>query len=238
MLLDRSPLSALGTPAEAAPWWGVPVIAGAFLILGGAIGFWSNWRLEARKQTRAEALRWDADIRQYAAELLGAIREGLRERIRRDAFTAGHAWALRNQLKEKSPDEINLLVDDGEDLESYIKRDTHFRRHDAPFFKESEQRSAASWDHIESLTASLSLIAPAAIRTSADGLVASLDVALRTDDDYDVPTDAHVAVSEAREGLIAAVRQHLGLYGHPPTLRAINPATLGPSHESKGNRSA
>jgi len=219
MILNGASLGTLvdvARDADIAPWWGVPVIAGAFLILGAVLGFWSNWLLEARKQSRTEALRWDADIRQYSAELLGAVRETFNERRKRDAFTAGHAWSLRRELEKKPVAEVNMLLREGEDVEAYIKRDTHFRRYDAPFFKESEQRSAASWERIESLTASLSLVAPETVRASAEDLVASLNDALQTDDDDDVPRSARAALAKAREGLVVAVREHLGFSGRGP----------------------
>lgn len=45
-----------------APWWGVPVVAGAFLLLGAILGFLFNWFLEGRKQKRELRARWDANL--------------------------------------------------------------------------------------------------------------------------------------------------------------------------------
>lgn len=57
---------------DSAPWWGVPLIAGGFLLLGGVLGFLLN-RVQDRARTRREdALRWHDDVRRHAAEMIDA----------------------------------------------------------------------------------------------------------------------------------------------------------------------
>ena len=43
--------------ATEAPWWGVPVIAGIFLLLGGLAGYYFNLKSDARRFARDDALR-------------------------------------------------------------------------------------------------------------------------------------------------------------------------------------
>lgn len=65
-----------------APWWGTPVISGAFLLSGALIGLGSNWLLERYRAKRESPRRWDDNIREYAAEFLGYIDayiDGLRD---------------------------------------------------------------------------------------------------------------------------------------------------------------
>lgn len=66
----------------APPWWGTPVISGAFLLSGALIGLGSNWLLDRYRSKRDSPRRWDDNIREYAAEFLGYIDayiDGLRD---------------------------------------------------------------------------------------------------------------------------------------------------------------
>ncbi|NUT72348.1 hypothetical protein [Pseudarthrobacter sp. C4D7] len=53
-----------------APWWGVPVIAGIFLMIGASMSFGSAWTVDRIKGNRELARRFDADIKAYGAEFL------------------------------------------------------------------------------------------------------------------------------------------------------------------------
>jgi hypothetical protein len=48
--------------ADAAPWWGVPLIAGAFLIVGALMGFVNSLRSDRARFKREDARRWDAEL--------------------------------------------------------------------------------------------------------------------------------------------------------------------------------
>ncbi|MEV8215000.1 hypothetical protein [Leifsonia sp. NPDC077715] len=58
-----------------APWWGVPVIAGGFLLLGAVLGFVFNRLNEDRKAKQAAAIRWDSELREIGAEVLTTVNE-------------------------------------------------------------------------------------------------------------------------------------------------------------------
>ena len=60
--------------AEAAPWWGVPVIAGAFLVIGALLGFLFNWIADARKAKREHTQRWHDEVRKLSVEAVAAAR--------------------------------------------------------------------------------------------------------------------------------------------------------------------
>jgi hypothetical protein len=58
---------------DPAPWWGVPVVAGAFLILGGLLTFVANWRIKGRELRQAEISRWDKDILDTSTKFLEGL---------------------------------------------------------------------------------------------------------------------------------------------------------------------
>lgn len=106
------------TAATSAPWWGVPVIAGGFLLLGGALGGWisfaSTRAADHRKSKREDAVRWYDDIRQLSAEAIATARaikhqagvqlviigtEGGRVPSRDDSFEESRAAVIDSMTK-------------------------------------------------------------------------------------------------------------------------------------------
>jgi hypothetical protein len=61
-----------------APWWGVPVIAGVFLLTGTLIGFVSNHMLMRKQLRREDHRRWDNEILNTALLMQGIVRDLLR----------------------------------------------------------------------------------------------------------------------------------------------------------------
>lgn len=59
----------LQSPADAAPWWGVPLIAGAFLLTGALIAFISTSVSDRRKLAREDRRQWDREIRDSYVEI-------------------------------------------------------------------------------------------------------------------------------------------------------------------------
>lgn len=45
-----------------APWWGIPVIAGSFLIVGALIGLLNGLRSDRARFKREDARRWDTEL--------------------------------------------------------------------------------------------------------------------------------------------------------------------------------
>ncbi len=61
---------ALTAPASgSAPWWGVPVIAGGFLLAGAVLAFVAIALSDRRKLTREDRRRWDREIRDTYLEI-------------------------------------------------------------------------------------------------------------------------------------------------------------------------
>jgi hypothetical protein len=61
--------------ADASPWWGVPVIAGIFTILGASLSQIVTWLLDRARARRDARTRWHSDrLDAYAATLLALDR--------------------------------------------------------------------------------------------------------------------------------------------------------------------
>jgi hypothetical protein len=56
--------------SEGAPWWGVPVVAGVFLVVGATLGFFFNWLLEGRRARREDQHKWDERLVDHATKAL------------------------------------------------------------------------------------------------------------------------------------------------------------------------
>ncbi|AKV87172.1 hypothetical protein AKG07_13700 [Microbacterium sp. CGR1] len=63
------------TAVSAAPWWGVPVIAGGFLILGAVLGFLLNRLQDNRRAKREHEQRWYDHIRDLSGRAVATTRE-------------------------------------------------------------------------------------------------------------------------------------------------------------------
>lgn len=71
-----SPTSPAPAPTTAsAPWWGVPVIAGIFLLSGALIAFLSTAASDRRKLAREDRRQWDKEIRDAYVEISKLVNE-------------------------------------------------------------------------------------------------------------------------------------------------------------------
>ncbi|KRD51945.1 hypothetical protein ASE34_08495 [Microbacterium sp. Root280D1] len=187
----------------------MPVIAGGFLILGGLFGFVSNWLLENRKQTRAEAIRWDGDIREYVAEIIDLCRQITLVVLSELAFAAGAEYSIRTVVEALPPDEQKKLLN-GEDLDTYARREATDISDESPEQTQWREKRFDLYQQVDKLVASLDLVAPDAIREAARRL-RQITADLRTQDTASPPKRKDTAhIDEAVEELITAVRRHLG----------------------------
>jgi hypothetical protein len=57
-----------------APWWGIPVLAGIFGLLGVGIAQFVNLKIDAHRRLREDARRWDREAREYYTPFTEASR--------------------------------------------------------------------------------------------------------------------------------------------------------------------
>lgn len=59
--------------ASTAPWWGVPLIAGGFLVVGAVLAFLATYITKNRELRRLDQARWDNDILEGTIRITDAI---------------------------------------------------------------------------------------------------------------------------------------------------------------------
>ncbi|MBT1541471.1 hypothetical protein KK103_06830 [Curtobacterium flaccumfaciens pv. flaccumfaciens] len=132
-----------GQAASGPPWWGVPVIAGIFLLAGACLGFVFNRSIERTRSAREDRTRWHDTVRELAGEIValgddlawhGRVLDSLRDP--NGTIPDDKVIAERDELKQFLPalktmlskaNQLNLLVDEaiGEPmfLFFYVSRD-------------------------------------------------------------------------------------------------------------------
>ncbi len=192
-----------------APWWGVPVVAGSFLIIGALLGFLFNWVLEGRKASRAEAIRWDADLRKYAAELIECVYELRKEGMYRRAFYAGFISSVNHELDRMSAEDYAKAIPEGTSRADYIKSESRGIDWKDQTLKATAERVEALWDRIRSIQAHLRLIAPPAVQDALEPLLEFTWNAASTQSILDNPLTQPDGYAEAMDKLVDAIREHL-----------------------------
>lgn len=184
----------------------MPVVAGSFLIVGALLGFLFNWLLEGRKASRAAAIRWDDDLRKFAAELITNIGQLRKLEAERFAFLVGMEFGYNHVLDQLSSEGV-LEHTGGDTREVYISKMMTEVRRDSNWITERTSRAFAIWNQIEGLQANISLVAPPDIQTALEPL---LELSKRWLDapgkDREEVTGEYV---QASEFLVTAIRKHL-----------------------------
>lgn len=129
-----------------APWWGVPVVAGGFLLLGGVVGYFFNRLQDDRRVRREKAERWDQDLLNYASNAMSIARQFIQDCLEHDTVVGAQAGVAVKQMKA------------GE-------------RIDMPFIDEPSGRAMSnSFDALMLVATSLRLVAPLSVRTAVTNL--------------------------------------------------------------------
>ncbi|WIE74488.1 hypothetical protein [Curtobacterium sp. MCSS17_007] len=133
----------LSNQASTAPWWGVPVIAGIFLLAGACLGYVFNRSMDRRRNLREDQIRWHTVVRELAADIValgddlawsGRVLDSLRndDGDIDDAKLPGYSEQLKRfsedlQSMFSKANQLNLLVgrDIGDPmfLFTYVSRD-------------------------------------------------------------------------------------------------------------------
>lgn len=192
-----------------APWWGVPVVAGVFLLLGGVLGFWSNWLLDGRKQKRSEYLRWDEDIRKYTSELVALSQILSKERIRSDKFINGARSGVIIKLVENFKGDIPDRVSEFETADECIDRLSKEFLSQSNEYQEVAAKIDQAKDDLLIFLAQIELIAPHNIAESGENLVEAVVNGPLRGKNYGHESQLYKDLNSAISELMTDVRNHL-----------------------------
>lgn len=201
----------MGAPnVDLAPWWGVPVVAGVFLLGGALLGFYFNLILERRRHSQSSLIRWDDDIRSLAAEAIAAAREAVRARQVAAAYYAGFKYAIRFDTEKLPEAQLLKQLQGSETLEDFIERRLKDRP-DSPEFLQLQQDQRAAWERLDGARAGLLLIAPGSVCDAARNLADAVGRVIWQEELEDPKHDEVEETIAAQQSVVAAVRSHLGV---------------------------
>lgn len=116
----------LQSPADVPPWWGVPLIAGGFLLTGALIAFISTSVSDRRKLAREDRRQWDREIRDSYIEISDQVdlivdyryRGGEPDEYKRARYEVGRAalGVIRREVERLEIIGTDLVISRGHDL--------------------------------------------------------------------------------------------------------------------------
>jgi hypothetical protein len=87
------------TTAALAPWWGVPLLAGCFTVLGVLISQAASFIVEKRRGDREDARRWDKELRESYSNFSRAA-EDVSDALHVDGTTLPDLKPLMDRMSE------------------------------------------------------------------------------------------------------------------------------------------
>jgi hypothetical protein len=171
---------------SSAPWWGVPVVAGCFLIVGAVLGFLFNRLQDKQRAEREKHQRWDQNVLDHTSRIVLLSERFITEAHEHDLTVntmaaAGVAQMQAGQSVEPPPVSVPSLA-----------------------------RFMDTYDELTNQLASLRLVATSSIRDVAQEVkdeVWQLMMTRGSEEIYGREKSVRVAV----QGLETAVRDHFGI---------------------------
>lgn len=156
-----------GVSEQSAPWWGVSVVAGLFLLLGGLLSFLSTRLNQKYLQKQSERIRWDNDIRELSSELISLSQTLITHLTLRNSYEAG-ATAGFEAAK------LSIVGDKDAILQSQ-----HLAEKEKEFFRKKPNEDifhekTENMLRLFAIQANLSFISPMLVQEASDGLVAAV----------------------------------------------------------------
>ena len=179
------PISVEIIGGSSAPWWGVPVIAGGFLLLGAVLGYFLNRAHDNRKAERDRIQRWDDRLLELVSEVFQAF-----EKFCSVAIETGRQVDGRKQLR------IDGLIPESESPEL---EDLH-----------STATVSSAFIELAKACTELELIAPSPIREAAEPM-RTFTIAKVHPAGYEAMAEQVMRLDDQKKILEAAVRKHLGI---------------------------
>ncbi|WIB34418.1 hypothetical protein [Curtobacterium sp. MCSS17_005] len=180
-----SPVSeAVASPA--APWWGVPVVAGAFLIVGAILGFFFNRLQDKHRADREKLQRWDQNVLGHTSRVVLLAERFITEAHEHELSTRTLAEAGIAQMQAGKP------------IDS------------PPVPVPSLARFMDTYEEITSELTSLRLVATSSIRDDAQHVKEEVWQLMMTRG-YEKIYQREKTVRKAVSSLESAVRDHFGI---------------------------
>lgn len=156
-----------GLAEQSAPWWGVSVVAGLFLLLGGLLSFLSTRLNQKYLQKQSERIRWDNDIRELSSELISLSQTLMTQLTLRNSYEAGAAAGF---------EAAKLSIVGGNDA---ILQSQHLAAKEKEFFRKKPNedifhKKTENMLRLFAIQANLSFISPMLVQEASDGLVAAV----------------------------------------------------------------
>lgn len=239
MLPTPSPSPSIADVADSAstaPWWGVPVIAGVFLLLGASLTFIYNTASERRRQSREDraearkqAQRWDDQLRELAASAYTVVMklEDAADEMRMveyHADAAAYSEAYQNSDEEHAATIDDVRRDLGSTLMGYGDEGTPRERavdilaRKKVLANQEWKASNAKLDdaltEMWALRSSVVIIAPSAVAEAMERLTMTASRLVNPEQRFRHFNDRVVYFGKMKEEVdevLARVRAHLGI---------------------------
>ncbi len=170
---------------SSAPWWGTPLIAGIFLILGAVLAFVFNSIQDSRKARREKQQRWDQNVLAHASEVITLLKK-----FRSAASDARTSEAVFTQL---AVDQMKR----GEAIDP------------PPFDHPAMSALMSAYDDLTRECDLLRLVAPQRVRDAVEEVWVQAGGVLLDTAEEDL--DRAVALNSAESGLATSVRTYFGI---------------------------
>lgn len=171
---------------SSAPWWGVPVIAGGFLVLGTVLGYFFNRAQDLRAAKRERLQRWDENVLAHSSSVISLVK-----RLRSAAIDAR---TVEDTLTQISIDQMKR----GE----AVPPPSPYRPH--------LDELTGSFDALLRECDLLELVAPPLIREATRSLMDCAREVVSQDFEEE-GFSASIALRDSADGLASTVRQHFGI---------------------------
>lgn len=88
---------------DVAPWWGVPVIAGAFLIIGAVLGYVFNRLQDKERARRDRSQQWDQNLLAHASSAISLARQFINDAYDHETWMKGLAEIQTEDMRQGKP---------------------------------------------------------------------------------------------------------------------------------------
>jgi hypothetical protein len=104
--------------ASSSPWWGIPVIAGLFLLIGAVVSYLSVKASDSRRAKVEAKIRWHEEVRKFSAQAVSAARIVEAEAKFQRRFES----SPRAEISDKDADRLNASTTRANEAHKELER--------------------------------------------------------------------------------------------------------------------